>query len=259
MKVSAIIPSRMGSSRLPGKPLKFILALPMIEHVRRRTMLCHLFDSVIVATCDQEILDLVNSYGGKAVMTSHLHQRPSERTEEASRHLDLNEEDIVLMVQGDEPMLLPETLEKVVRPLLEDPELLVTNLVHPIKDKTELLSKDVVKVALSPLDDILFYSRSPIPSGYTTEEFPFHKQSGIIAFRKKILKKYAEIASTPLEINESVDMLRFIEHGIKIKAVISQHETKGVDTPAHLQMVEKLLTEDSEQNKLYKKIISSEE
>ena len=248
MKVTAIIPSRMNSSRFPGKPLFSILGIPMIEHVRRRTELSAIINNVIIATCDEEIFEVVTKNGGIAVMTNPNHMRPTERTEEAALSVD---SDIILMVQGDEPMVLPETLEKVIRPFIGNPELQVVNLVHPIIDRSEIENKNVVKVVLSLTNNILLLSRSPIPSGFIDPNIQYFKQSGIIAFRKSYLHQYAKLKSTNLEINESVDMLRVLEHGYSIMAVVEEHETKGVDTPEQISIVEDLLKNNAEQKKYF--------
>ena len=181
MKIIAIIPVRMASTRFPGKPLADIIGLSMVEHVRRRTELASIIDEVIVATCDQAIVEEVEKYGGKAVMTSDAHQRCTDRVAEAAATL---EADIIVNVQGDEPLLYPEMFESLVSPLLEEPELVCSNMVSVIKNQNDYLSDHVVKVVSDLKKNIIYFSREPIPSmrKSVTDHFPKYKQLGLIAF-----------------------------------------------------------------------------
>ncbi len=251
LKVAAIIPARMSSTRFPGKPLVKILGLEMIEHVRRRVERIPGLSHVIVATCDQEIVDLVEKNGGKAVMTSDKHERACDRIEEAARNLDA---DIVINVQGDEPMVSAEAIEELIAPFRAQPDVQCTNLVYRVLDFSELTSDNVVKVALSKTGKILYFSRLGLPGRKVEKDFPYFKQSGIMAFRKDFLHKFTALAPTPLEEKESVDLLRLLEHDYPVQAVISKHETKGIDVPSQVAEVEKAILEDPAQKKIFNEI-----
>lgn len=243
MKVIAIIPARMGSTRFPGKPLFDIHGLPMIEHIRKRVALTRSVSGVIVATCDREIFDAVKAGGGKAVMTSPSHQRCTDRIIEASLSV---EADIVINVQGDEPMVRPEMLDSVVAPLLNEPGITCTNLISEINSDEEFNSSNVVKTVCDTDNNVIYFSREPIPSVHKASGLPYkrYKQLGIIAFRKDFLLLFSKLPQTPLEIVESVDMLRAIEHGYKIRAVLTSSQAVGVDTPQDLERVRGLMKND---------------
>src|SRR5438093_2435756 len=222
MRVAAVIPARMASTRFPGKPLADILGLPMIEHVRRRVELSGLFSTVAVATCDDQIMESVQSHGGKAVLTSSAHERCTDRVAEASALLDA---DIVVNVQGDEPLVRPEMFELLVKPLLSNSDLLCTNLMSEIVREDELNDRNVVKTVFDKSLNALYFSRSPIPSVQQrpSQRVLSYKQLGIIAFRKGFLLRFAALPPTPLEIAESVDMLRAVEHGFTVRMVLGPY------------------------------------
>jgi len=252
-RVVVIIPARMGSSRFPGKPLARILGLPMIEHVRRRVSLCDFVSGVYVATCDDEIREAVESFGGEVIMTADTHERGTDRVEEAASSLD---SDIIVNVQGDEPLILPEAVQDVVRPLAERDDVLCSCLIYPITNPDELNDTNVVKTVLDQDSQVMYFSRSPIPHFRVNQGYPLHKESGIRAFRKGFLHQYSKLAQTPLERAESVDMLRVLEHGYRLLGVVTTRATCGVDIPGDIARVEKLLTEDEEQRMLYERIAS---
>ena len=243
MKVIAIIPARMGSSRFPNKPIKKILGLSMIEHVRRRVEMSSVFSDVIVATCDSEILEEVQRFGGKAVMTAATHERCTDRIAEAAENYDA---DIIVNVQGDEPLVRPEMFDDLVRPLEEDEELQCTNLMVEIKKDDEYQSENVVKTVFDLNRNAIYFSRAAIPSSIQAKglEVKKYKQLGLIAFRRGFLFEYTNMPQTPLEIIESVDMMRIVEHGIKVRMVESEFEVIGVDTPYDLEVATELMKSD---------------
>jgi len=251
MKIVAVIPARMGSSRFPGKPLTPILGLSMIEHVRRRVEYADLFSEVYVATCDSEIEQEVQKYGGKVIMTSDKHERCTDRIEEAAHKIAA---DIIVNVQGDEPMISNAALKEVISPFLKDSSVLTTCLVYPIIDREELSSSNIVKCVLSRTQRILYLSRSAIPGREIKKDFVYYKQSGIMAFKKDFLHKFHELPSTPLEAKESVDMNRVLENDYWIQGVISHNESKGVDIPEQVQMIALSIMKDPEQRKIFDKI-----
>jgi 3-deoxy-manno-octulosonate cytidylyltransferase (CMP-KDO synthetase) len=243
MKIVAIIPARMAATRFPGKPLALILGLPMIEHVRRRVSLCDILDDVIVATCDEAIKKVVEETGGRVVMTSVMHERCTDRVAEAAIKTNA---DIVINVQGDEPLVMPEMMNEVVRPFLDDKKLPSVNLVTRIVDTEEFENPNAPKVVTNRFGDLLYISREPIPSRKkaNTDDYIKLKQLGIIAFRTDFLQLFTKLEPTPLEIIESVDMMRAVEHGYRVKIVETKGRLIGVDVPEDIQRAEKFLAAD---------------
>ncbi len=244
MKILAIIPARMGSSRFPGKPMAKILGKPMIGHVYENVAKCNLLTKTVVATCDQEIMDYVESIGGQAVMTGDHHERASDRCAEALGHIEQHDRiqyDIVVMVQGDEPMTRSEMIAGAVAPMLDDPEILVTNLLGDIKSTEEFEDRNCIKVVCDKQSNAIYFSREPIPTRSKTTDIIMKKQVCVIPFTRKFLLEYTAMAPTPLEIAESVDMMRVLEHGLMVKMVPTKHQTYPVDTEADLRKVEELM------------------
>jgi len=239
----------MGSSRFPGKPLANIHGIPMIGHVYFRSKLANILDEVYVATCDQEIIDYIKSIDGKAIMTDTSHERASDRTSEALNIIESRTEqkiDIIVMLQGDEPMILPEMIDAAVQPLLDDQSVTVSNLMANIKNIEEWKDPNEVKVVVDKQNFAIYFSREPIPSTKKySSEITAYKQVCVIPFTRDCLINYTRLAPTPLEIIESVDMNRFIENGIKIKMIETDNNTIAVDTPQDLANVERLMKNDS--------------
>jgi len=243
MKLVTVIPARMASTRFPGKPLADILGLPMIEHVRRRVMLHPLVDEAIVATCDHEIFDIVASNGGKAVMTSDQHSCCTDRVAEAAASV---EADVVVNVQGDEPLFDPNMLTYLLEPLLEDPEVQCSNLMAEIKSDEEFNNINEVKVVCDLNWNALYLSREPIPSGRKTNSYDFqrYRQLGVYAFKKDSLSLFGQWGPSPHESIETVDMVRFLEHGHPVRMIVSPFSSIGVDTPEDLQIAVDLMKKD---------------
>jgi len=243
MKTIAIIPARLASTRFPNKPLAKILGKSMLQHILERVSTCSEIDAVLVATCDQPIIDHVESLGYKAVMTSDKHERASDRCAEAITKLESTASpkfDIVIMVQGDEPMTDPRMLSDALRPFKDSPEIQVVNLYADIQPD-EFNSPNCVKTVMDLAGNALYMSRAAIPVSQDGVERPSGKQLGLIAFRREALAKFAKLTPAPLEINESVDMLRFLEHGIPIRMQRTTHRTHAVDVPADIAEVERLM------------------
>jgi len=244
MKILALIPARMGSSRFPGKPMAKILGKPMIGHVYERVAKSSSLDMVAVATCDQEIFDYIESIGGKAVMTADTHERASDRCAEALVTLEQDQNarfDIVVMVQGDEPMTHPDMITAAVQPMLDDSSIQVVNLLGEIKDAAEFEDRNCIKVVCDIHGNALYFSREPIPTRSKADHVPMGKQVCIIPFRRDYLIEYTRLDPTPLEIAESVDMMRVLEHGMKVYMMPTRHESYAVDTPEDLRKVELLM------------------
>jgi 3-deoxy-manno-octulosonate cytidylyltransferase (CMP-KDO synthetase) len=209
--------------------------------------MCPILDEVYIATCDWEVVKYAKSIGAKAIMTKDTHERASDRVVEAM--IRVEEEtgsrvEIVVMIQGDEPMLYPEMIEQAVQPLLDDKTIIVSNLMAPLT-REEQDDPNEVKVVFDKEGYALYFSREPVPSWKKgAKEVPMFKQVCIIPFRRDFLIKFNELEPTPLEIVESVDMLRVLEHGYKVKLVKSEYKTYSVDTPEDLAEVEKCMKRD---------------
>ena len=230
----------MGSSRFPGKAMAKIHGKPMIGHVYQRVSKSPLLDAVAVATCDVEIAKYIESIGGIAIMTSSKHERASDRCAEALiKFEDMQgcQYDIVVMVQGDEPMTHPDMIKEAIQPLINDSTLQVVNLLGEIKDRAEFEDRNCIKVVCDLELNALYFSREPIPTRSKMESIPMGKQVCIIPFRRNFLLEYNAMNPTPLEISESIDMLRVLEHGIKVRMAPTKHSTQAVDTPEDLAKV----------------------
>jgi 3-deoxy-manno-octulosonate cytidylyltransferase (CMP-KDO synthetase) len=244
MNILALIPARMGSSRFPGKPMAKILGKPMIGHVYENVAQCKLLVKTVVATCDEEIKEYIESIGGEAVITGNHHERASDRCAEALEYIEYQDGiqyDIVVMVQGDEPMTHPDMITEAVTPMLNDPKILVTNLLGNIKSMEEFEDRNCIKVVCDQQSNAIYFSREPIPTQDKAQDVPMKKQVCIIPFTRKFLLEYTKMKPTPLEIVESVDMLRILEYGLKVKMVPTKHNTHAVDTRTDLINVEKLM------------------
>ena len=248
MRIVGVIPARMASSRFPGKPLATILGTPMLGHVYLRSKIAQMLDEVYVATCDEEIRQYTESIGGRAIMTSDKHERASDRVAEALARIEGESgetADIVVMIQGDEPMVVPEMLDLAVQPMLADDSIRVVNLMAPMKTREEYEDPNEIKVVVDNDGNALYFSREPIPSRKKYRgEIPMLKQVCIIPFRRDFLLEFARLASTPLEKVESIDMLRVLEHGYRVKMVLTSFETYSVDTPEDLRFVEERMQND---------------
>jgi 3-deoxy-manno-octulosonate cytidylyltransferase (CMP-KDO synthetase) len=246
MNILALIPARMGSSRFPGKPMAKILGKPMIGHVYERVVKSPLLALTAVATCDREIFDYVESIGGTAVMTADTYERASDRCAEALLKLEQENNtryDIVVMVQGDEPMTHPDMITEALQPMLDDPTIQVVNLLGKITDLAEFEDRNCIKVVCDLNSNAMYFSREPIPTPSKTDHIPMRKQVCIIPFRRDYLLEYTRLAPTPLEIAECVDMMRILEHGMKVRMTPTKHNSQAVDTPDDLVRVERLMQE----------------
>jgi 3-deoxy-manno-octulosonate cytidylyltransferase (CMP-KDO synthetase) len=243
MKVIVGIPARMAASRFPGKPMAKIMGMPMIEHVYKRCQLVKNVDEIFVATCDQEIYDCVVGFGGKAVMTHPSIPRPGLRVAEACKKMKYKDNDIIVVVQGDEPLVHPNMVDLAVKPLLKDKKIQLGTLVAPANE-AEWMDTNEVKVVRDLNKDILFMTRSSIPSNTRGDIGPRLKQVAIMPFRKKFLLDFQKMSMTPHEIAESVELLRAVEHGIKVKAIDSPYLSVSVDTEPDRLEAEKLMKND---------------
>lgn len=249
--ITVVIPARMASSRYPGKPLVDILGLPMVEHVRRRSLLARGVGLVAVATCDESIKAIVEFYGGRAVMTKDTHERCTDRVEEAMTTLP---GDIVVMVQGDEPLVNPEAISQVAQPLLDDQSLDVVNLLSPLESSDDYANPNIVKAVCDRRGNVIYLTRAAVPNFRHAVDVPVYRQTGIMGFRASFLPEFSALSETALEVAESVDMLRLLEHGVRIRGVVAGYITIGVDKPDDVESVESLLRQDPVQRLLDERI-----
>jgi 3-deoxy-manno-octulosonate cytidylyltransferase (CMP-KDO synthetase) len=237
MKIIGIIPARYSATRLPGKPLADICGKPLIQYVYDQARKSELLEDVIVATDDERILEAVEEFGGKAVMTSPTHPSGTDRCAEVARQIDC---DFVINIQGDEPLIPPEVIDKVAEALMESDEEIPMTSAATIANEEERENSNVVKVVTDQKGIALYFSRSPIPF-YRNPVAPTLRHIGIYGYRKDFLLKFVSLPQTPLEKTESLEQLRALEHGFKIKIVLVDYSPVGVDTPEDLERVRKLL------------------
>lgn len=240
MKILAIIPARMKSSRFPGKPMTKINGKPMIEHVFKSVNSCKLINKTVVATCDKIISNHINTIGGISIMTSLKHKRATDRCAEALNKLERFEKsiyDIIVMVQGDEPMVTPKMISSGIKYLLKNKKLNVVNLISKISSREEFNDKNCIKVVFDKKFNALYFSRSPIPSDTRIKHNISYKQVCVMPFRRGFLLNYLKMKQTTLEAQESVDMMRIIENGYKIGLVKTNQKTFSVDTKKDLKKV----------------------
>jgi len=246
MNVIGIIPARMGATRFPGKPMATLHGMPMVGHCYHRTKLAIGINATYVATCDEEIASYIREIGGIAIMTSKLHTRATTRTAEAVEIIESkskNKIDVVVMVQGDEPLILPETIAETLG-YFEDRKVDIVNIMSRLRSDEQFADKNNVKVVVKKNNDALYFSRESIPSPWQHNNIPKYMQTGIIAFRRETLMNFNAMDETPLEQIESVDMNRVLETGGCIRMVATDAVTIGVDTPEELKYAENLLSED---------------
>jgi len=239
MKVLGVIPARYGSTRFEGKALADILGKPMIQRVYERAINAKTIDELVVATDDQRIFDAVKSFNGKVVMTSQ-HPTGTDRIAEVARSSDA---DIIVNIQGDEPLIEPAMIDEAVQPLLDDNSVDLGTLVHRLHTEEEYRNPNVVKVAVDRSGFAIYFSRSPIPyikSG-SLESTVVYRHVGLYVYRTYALLDFAQAPSTPLETSEGLEQLRFLENGYRMKVVETQYESIGVDTPEDLEKVKKMM------------------
>lgn len=228
--------------------MALIQGKPMIGHVYERVVDSPLLSMTAVATCDQIIYDYITSIGGKAVMTADNYERASDRCAEALLKVESEfgiRYDIVVMVQGDEPMTNSVMISEAIQPMLVDPGVHVVNLMGAIRNNSEFEDRNCIKVVCDLNSDAMYFSREPIPTRSKVVSPPVRKQVCVIPFRRDYLIEYTQLSPTPLELVESIDMMRVLEHGRKVRMVPTQFTSFSVDTPSDLAKVEDFLRLDN--------------
>lgn len=239
VSVVAIIPARYQSSRLPGKALADIGGRPMIEHVYRRATAARSVGVVIVATDDQRICDAVEAFGGRAQLTSPSHESGTDRLAEVAAGLTC---DVVVNVQGDEPLIDPSMIDDAIAPFRGDPALQMTTLRRRIDDERDRQNPNVTKVVVDRDGYALYFSRAPIPYVRAgCPPAPAWRHIGLYVYRRECLMRLTGLQPTAMERSEALEQLRALEHGIRIKAIETRHDSVGVDTPEDLERVRRLV------------------
>jgi len=242
MKVICVIPARFASTRLPGKPLALIAGKPMIQHVYTKACQAKLPEEVIVATDDQKVADVVKSFGGEVIMTSSEHPSGTDRLAEVA--LNYPDVDVIVNVQGDEPMITPQVIDALAEAFIKDEKLTMATL-KTLMDPEEYDNPNVVKVVTDLHDYALYFSRSLLPyPRKKTEDFKAYKHIGIYAYRRDFLLQYAALEPTCLEQIESLEQLRVLENGFKIKVLNTDFHGIGIDTQEDLEAVNKIFEQE---------------
>ncbi len=243
MRIVAVIPSRYSSSRFPGKPLALIKGKPMIQHVYQRVASASLVDRVVVATDDERITTAVESFGGQAIMTSSENRSGTDRVAETATYLNIDALDIVINIQGDQPLIDPRALDQVVDPLKHNPDLGMTTLAFRIKEDGEYTNPKDVKVTMDRNGFALYFSRASIPFARDGRKRPpAYKHLGVYAYTRKFLGMFTKLPQGQLEQVEKLEQLRAMEHGFRIKVVVTPYDSPEVDLPSDIKVIERKIT-----------------
>lgn len=243
MRALGVIPARWASTRFEGKMLAPLCGRPMIEHVWQRVRQCHSLEDVLIACDDERIFTAAKNFGAKAVMTRQDHESGTDRIAEAVEKISV---DIVVNIQGDEPLINPGVIDALAEILLNDANVPMATVIKKIESEDEVNNPNVVKVVRDKKGNALYFSRSAVP--FNREKKPFketvsYKHLGLYAYRKDFLLGYKNLPASQLEAAEKLEQLRALEAGHRIMTIETNHETVGVDTPADLQRVESMMKE----------------
>ena len=247
MKTLIVIPARLGSWRFPDKPLTLIEGLPMIEHVYRRSCLVNEVTDVVMAVCEDKVARACRKFGARVVMTSNEHQTAIDRVAEAAEILGYTSpDDIVVNVQGDEPVVPPPVIERTIELAAQNADVHCANLVEEIGNPSELVNHHRIKAVISRNQRLIYLTRQAIPASVfdVDKQAVFYRQTCVIAFRGDFLQAFANLPRTPLELVEGIDMLRLIENDYPVASGVSPHATYPVDTPEDLPQVVSVLQTD---------------
>lgn len=240
LQIVGILPARWGSSRFPGKPLHLLAGKPLIQHVWERCLGCTKLDDLWVATDDDRIRDAVKGFGGKVVMTSPDHPTGTDRLAEALKAAPHATH--VINIQGDEPLIDPALIDDLAAAMIADPELPMATAANVIDDEEAIADPNVVKVVLDATGHALYFSRSPIPYRRTTPAgLAVYRHKGLYGYRRDFLERFVNWPPSVLEQSESLEQLRALENGARIKVLITADDSIGLDTPEQVPLVESLL------------------
>ena len=234
--VLGVIPVRYNSSRLPGKPLIPVQGKPLIQRVYERASKSKFLNRLMVATDDQRIKDKVKDFGGEVVLTSQKPRTGSDRVAEAVRNLNY---DLILNIQGDEPFLKPQMLDQLINFMQKNKNVQMGTLAKKVKDKDFFKNPDRVKVVMDKNGNAIYFSRFSIPFQRKKEKINYYEHIGIYAFRKKFLSKYSQLKQTPLEKSESLEQLRVLENGYRIKVLLTKYGSKSINSYVDLKELKK--------------------
>jgi len=234
------IPARWGSTRFPGKPLHHIAGKPLVQHVWERCQACKAVDEIIIATDDERIVEAAASFGARAVMTSPDHPSGTDRVAEAAEKC--GDFDVIINVQGDEPLISPALIDDLARALRQDAGIKMITAAAVIHDSALVADENVVKVVTDLHGDALYFSRSPLPFVRKAESRTHHKRHlGIYGFRKDFLFEFVKWPPSMLEVTESLEQLRAMENGVRLRVVMTEDLSPGVDTLEQAQAIEQQL------------------
>ncbi|MBW2609704.1 MAG: 3-deoxy-manno-octulosonate cytidylyltransferase [Deltaproteobacteria bacterium] len=241
MKTIAFIPSRYDSTRFPGKPLALISGKPMIQHVYRCATSCPDVSEVFVATDDERIFQCVHDFGGKAIMTERKHPSGTDRIAEAVQKIGLSEDDLIVNIQGDQPVFHPEIISRMIDPLKQDSDIPMGTVQFRITDQAEVENGNIVKVVTDNEGFALYFSRSPIPLFRDSEsDRVCYKHLGFYVYRKDFILQFSRLPGGKLEAAEKLEQLRALEHGFRIRVVEVAHDSTEVDAPEDIRKIEEL-------------------
>ncbi len=239
MKIVAIIPSRYGSTRFEGKPLSRIFGKPMIQCVYERAVSAEMVDEAVVATDDMRIFSTVTGFGGKAILTAAENRSGTDRVAEAAEKLNLSDKDIVVNIQGDQPLIHPACIQEVAAPLIEYPDIQMSTLAFKIINPEEITNPKDVKVTFDAKGNALYFSRSAIPFGRDSSTvFDTYKHLGIYAYTRCFLDIFRSLPDGRLENIEKLEQLRAMEYGYRIRVVVTEHDSPEVDVPEDIQRIQ---------------------
>jgi 3-deoxy-manno-octulosonate cytidylyltransferase (CMP-KDO synthetase) len=238
IRVIGVIPARYGATRFKGKVLADLMGKPVIQRVYEAAKKAKALDRLIVATDDERVMKTVEGFGGKAILTSVDHQTGTDRLTEVVNPVDVK---VVVNIQGDEPLVHHTMINELARTILSDDSINMTTIIKRIEDRDEIINPNVVKVVVDKDKNALYFSRSPIPFERNRQAKCHYKHLGLYAYTKDFLFTFTNLPKSELEQAESLEQLRAIEHGYKIKTIETKYETVGIDTPKDLKKAKNIL------------------
>lgn len=238
-KILGVIPARFASTRFPGKSLANIDSRTMLEHVYERASMARYLGPVVIATDDHRISEAARGFGARVTMTRPDHQSGTDRVAEVASAFE--DVDLVVNVQGDEPLIDPDAIDAAILPLMEEPAIPMGTLKKRIEDPREIPDPNVVKVVTDRFENAIYFSRSTIPHARDQAGIAHYKHIGLYVYRRNFLLRYSDMVVGPLERAERLEQLRALENGFKIRVVETDYESFGVDTPSDLERVQAMI------------------